>query len=41
MYQELSNSLAQVLKNSLPEDKEIDGKLQKESAKLAGFSTLG
>jgi len=41
MYQELSNSLAQVLKNSLPQDKEIDGKLQKESAKLAGFSTLG
>jgi hypothetical protein len=40
LYEELSSSLAQVLRNSLPPDEEIDGKLQKESAKLAGFSTL-
>jgi hypothetical protein len=40
LYGELSSSLTQVLKDSLPEDKEIDGKLQKASAVLAGFSTL-
>jgi hypothetical protein len=41
LYEELSSSLALVLKNSLPPDEEIDGKLQKESAKLAGFAPLG
>jgi hypothetical protein len=40
LYEELSASLAQVLKNSLPRDKEIDGKLERESARLSGSSTL-
>ncbi len=40
MYQELAKSLTQVLESSLPRDKEIDSRLQKESAKLAGVPIL-
>ena len=40
MYAQLANSLKTVLENSLETDKEINSKLQQQSAKLVGYSTL-